>query len=56
MDRETAERLGLAFRRDKATNATWVSNADWNQCLGHVMFGLPQDLKVSAYGEPFTPG
>ncbi len=56
VDAQVAERLGVAIKVDKASGATYVSNADWRQYLGHVMFGLPATLEGSSYGEPYTPG
>ena len=56
MDAGTVERLGLPSKPDKASGAISISNTDWNQYLGHAMFGLPATLKGSAYGEPYTPG
>ena len=55
MDPAVAESLGLPTKVDKGNGTTSVSNMDWNQYLGHAMFGLPATLKGSAYGESFTP-
>ena len=44
----------LRSTRQQAT--TSVSNTEWNQYLGHAMFGLPSILNGSAYGESYTPG
>ncbi len=56
LDKGVADRLGLATKTDKASGIASVSNTDWNEFLGHRMFGLPERLKGSAYGESYTPG
>lgn len=56
MDPDVAERLGLATKPDKDTKAPSISATDWNEFLGHAMFGLPANLKGSPYGESYTPG
>ncbi|GJE47008.1 hypothetical protein GOFOIKOB_0027 [Methylobacterium tardum] len=55
MAAEVAEQLGLPWKQDKGSGATSISTADWNQYLGHAMFGLPSALKGSAYGVSYTP-
>ncbi|MGR0188419.1 ABC-three component system protein [Azospirillum aestuarii] len=56
LNKGVADRLGLATKVDKASGVASASNADWNEFLGHAMFGLPVRLKGSAYDESFTPG
>lgn len=56
IDKSSADRFGLATKIDKVSGVTSVSNTDWNEFLGHKMFGLPERLKGSVYGEAYTPG
>jgi uncharacterized protein YydD (DUF2326 family) len=55
IDEEDAERLGVSVRKDRKSGETFVSNSIWREVLGHWMFGLPLNLKGSAYEESFTP-
>ena len=56
MEPDVAELLGVTAKVEKSSGAIWTSVADWNQYLGHAMFGLPAILKGTAYGESYTPG
>jgi uncharacterized protein YydD (DUF2326 family) len=55
VDEEAASRAGLKPRKDKKTGLHYISNETWKEFLGHWMFGLPSQIKGSAYEEPFTP-
>jgi uncharacterized protein YydD (DUF2326 family) len=55
MDSETAGHLRISVKPDKVNGTTSISNSDWQQYLGHAMFGLPAVLKGSAYAESYTP-
>ena len=45
----------LPRKTDKASGRDYVSNSNWRVFLGHVMFGLPAQLRGTLYDEPFTP-
>jgi len=45
----------LPKKLDTSTGRNFVSNINWRIFLGHVMFGLPADLKGTAYEESLTP-
>lgn len=55
IDEGAAERLGAKTRTDKKSGETYISNEAWREVLGHWMFGLPAQLRGSAYCESFTP-
>ncbi len=45
----------LPRKTDKASGRDYVSNTNWRVFLGHVMFGLPSQLRGTVYDDPFTP-
>jgi uncharacterized protein YydD (DUF2326 family) len=45
----------LPKRIDKSTGRIFVSNDNWRIFLGHVMFGLPADVRGTAYEGSFKP-
>jgi uncharacterized protein YydD (DUF2326 family) len=55
LDRQLIERLGLTGKTDKKSGNAYVSNETWKQFLGHRFFGLPDELKGSAFEPSFTP-
>jgi len=56
VEKDAAERMGLKPRRHKESGLTYVTNENWKEFLGHGLFGLPSQIKGSAYEESFTPG
>jgi uncharacterized protein YydD (DUF2326 family) len=45
----------LPKRIDKTSGRLVASNTSWRVFLGHVFFGMPSDLRGTAYDESFTP-
>jgi uncharacterized protein YydD (DUF2326 family) len=48
-------RKDLPKKLDKATERFFISNTNWKVFLGHSMFGLPLDVRGTAFEEPYTP-
>ena len=49
------DRDDLPTRIDKDTERRFISNTSWCQFLGHAFFGLPSDVRGTAYEESNTP-
>jgi uncharacterized protein YydD (DUF2326 family) len=49
------ERNELTLKTDKTTGRLFISNVNWRTFLGHAMFGMPAELKGSAFEESYTP-
>jgi uncharacterized protein YydD (DUF2326 family) len=49
------DRADLPKRLDKATERYFVSNVNWRAFLGHTMFGLPSDIRGTAFDVPGAP-
>jgi uncharacterized protein YydD (DUF2326 family) len=45
----------LPKRIDKGSERLFVSNVNWRVFLGHAFFGLPADVRGTAYEEAYTP-
>ena len=42
-------------RTDKESGRFFISNTNWRIFLGHAMFGMPADVKGTAFEDPGTP-
>ena len=42
-------------KREKESGRRYLSNENWKVFLGHVLFGLPEDLSGSIFGKSYTP-
>jgi uncharacterized protein YydD (DUF2326 family) len=45
----------LPKRIDKGSERLFVSNVNWRVFLGHALFGMPADVRGTAYDEAYTP-
>jgi uncharacterized protein YydD (DUF2326 family) len=45
----------LPTRIDKGTGRLFASNVNWRIFLGHAFFGMPSDMRGTAYDETYTP-
>ena len=43
------------IRIEKETGRRFVSYINWRIFLGHALFGMPNDIKGTAYEDPYTP-
>lgn len=49
------ERDDFPKRTDKESGRFFISNTNWRVFLGHAMFGMPADVKGTAFEDPGTP-
>ena len=45
----------LPIKTERESQRQYLSNENWKAFLGHALFGLPEDLANSIFGESFTP-
>ena len=45
----------LPIKTERESGRRYLSNENWKIFLGHVLFGLPEELSGSIFGESFTP-
>ena len=48
-------RRNLPIKIEKGSERQYLSNKHWRVFLGHLLFGLPEDLMTSVFGESYTP-
>ena len=48
-------RRNLPIKTEKGSKRQYLSNEYWKVFLGHLLFGLPEDLAPSVFGESYTP-
>ena len=48
-------RRNLPIKTEMESKRQYLSNEHWKVFLGHLLFGLPEDLAASEYGESYTP-
>ena len=48
-------RRNLPIKTEKESKRQYLSNEHWKVFLGHLLFGLPEDLAASVFDESYTP-
>ena len=48
-------RRNLPIKTEKESKRQYLSNEHWKVFLGHLLFGLPEDLAASVFGGSYTP-
>ena len=48
-------RRDLPIKTERESRRPYLSNENWKVFLGHLLFGLPEDLTASVFSESYTP-